>query len=57
MKIIIYVNELYLENLYKFLDDGQERPIEWYHDRPGNGMYYMVSIDYNNFARLEELSE
>jgi hypothetical protein len=57
MKITIYVNEKYLENLYKFLGDGQERPIEWYHDRPGIGVYYMVTIDYNDFVRMEELSE
>jgi len=59
MTITIYVSEKYLENLYKFLSDGLERPIEWHNQRPGSltERFFKVNISYNDFVNLEELSE
>lgn len=59
MKLNIFVHEQYLENLFMFLSDGVERPIEWHHDRPHHlqGVFYMVCIDYDDFVRLNDLSE
>jgi len=59
MKITIFVEEKYLENLNKFLTDGQERPIEYHHDRPGTlgVQHYAVTISYGDFIQLEHLSE
>lgn len=59
MKITIYVSEKYLENLYQFLRDGEERPIEYFASEPHDmfGPYYAVTIDYRTFVKLEDLSE
>jgi len=55
MKITIYVRHNHLENLYKFLGGEDEvDTIEWYHDRPGMSRYYMVTIDYNDFVKLDD---
>ena len=56
MQITIYVRHNHLENLYKFLggDDDSDKIIEWYHDRPGLSRYYMVTIDYNDFVKLDD---
>ncbi len=56
MKITIYVRDNHLETLYKFLGDEVNevrKSIEWYHDRPGFGRYFMVTIDYNDFIKLD----
>jgi hypothetical protein len=57
MKITIYVLDSHIDTLYKYL--GYEisditGPIEWYHDRPGNSRYFMVTIDYNDFIKLDD---
>ena len=56
MKITIYVQENHLETLYKFLGDHVDETkgvIEWYHNRPGVLRYFMVTIDYNEYLKLE----
>lgn len=57
MKVTIYVQEDHLENLNKFLFDGEVREVVWFHDRPGNGKFYAVTISYGDFVRLNDLSE
>lgn len=52
MKVIIYVQESTLENLHKFIKTGERGELIWYHDRPGRGVFYMVSLDYDAFQRL-----
>jgi len=57
MKITIYVLDNHLETLYKFLsvDDYEVRgPINWHHDRPGLDRYFMVTIDYNDYIKLDD---
>jgi len=55
MKVIIYVKYTHLENLYKFLGgDNESGTIEWYQERPGMSTYYMVTIDYNDFVKLDD---
>lgn len=53
MKITIYVNYEHLERLYNFISGQKLYYIEWYHDRPSFGRYFMVSIDYNDFVNLD----
>lgn len=52
MKVIIYVQESTIDNLYKFIGGGERGEIIWYHDRPGRGVFFMISIDYNDFQKL-----
>jgi hypothetical protein len=52
MKITIYVRDLHLEALHKFISGGEQEFIEWHHDRPGLGRFLMVTIDYNDFINL-----
>ncbi len=55
MKILIFVNFKHLETLHKFIGgSGKESTIEWYHDRPGLGRFFMVSLDYNDFVKLDD---
>lgn len=57
MKITIYVLDNHLETLYQLLsvDDYEVRgPIKWYHDRPGLDRYFMVTIDYNDYLKLDD---
>ena len=57
MKITIYVKHSHLDNLYKFLGyevSDVRGPIEWYQERPGLGRYFMVTIDYNDFVKLDD---
>ena len=54
MKITIYVRYEHLERLYNFLSGLERDTIEWYHDRPGNGRFLMVTIDYNDFVNLDD---
>ena len=54
MKIIIFVRHDHLENLYGFLGGGERKTIKWHQERPGLGHYFMVSLDYNDFVKLDD---
>jgi len=55
MKITIYVRDKHLERLYKFIKTKEKNGfIKWFHDRPGIGVYYMVTISYNDFVELND---
>ena len=52
MTITIYVRDNHLERLYKFIGGDEYKTIEYHQERPGLGLYYMVTIDYNDFIKF-----
>jgi hypothetical protein len=55
MKITIYVRHNHLDSLYKFLrGESSNVGIEWYQYPPSITNYFMVTIDYNDFVKLDD---
>lgn len=55
MKITIYVKYTNLKRLYKFLHgENKTDNIEWYHDRPTKLRFIKVTIDYDDFVKLDD---
>jgi hypothetical protein len=57
MKITIYVPEKHLENLHKFITEGIECDVLWFRDMQHGHGTYAVTIDYDIFIRLNDLSK
>jgi len=55
MKVTIYVRDKHLDRLYRFIKTKESNGfIKWFHDRPGVGVYFMVTISYDDFVRLND---